>query len=63
MQKAGASGNVVADGHHESRRIEVGSDLLDNNAVNILMAAIVSVSIMVVYCLVWDIPLSSIVYV
>ncbi|KAH8731039.1 integral membrane protein DUF92-domain-containing protein [Phaeosphaeriaceae sp. PMI808] len=24
--------------HHESRRIEVGSDILDNNAVNILMA-------------------------
>ncbi|OAK98803.1 UMP1-domain-containing protein [Phaeosphaeriaceae sp. SRC1lsM3a] len=39
MQKAGASGNEVADAQHESRRIEVGSDLLDNNAVNILMAA------------------------
>jgi uncharacterized membrane protein len=61
MQKAGASGNAVADGHHESRRIEVGSDLLDNNAVNILMAALVSVGSMVVYCLVWDIALSSII--
>ncbi|KAL5116527.1 hypothetical protein ACEQ8H_005523 [Pleosporales sp. CAS-2024a] len=40
MQKAGASGNAVAHSHHESRRIEVGNDLLDNNAVNILMAGL-----------------------
>ncbi|KAF1943230.1 UMP1-domain-containing protein [Clathrospora elynae] len=38
MQKAGASGTAVADGQHESRKIEVGSDVLDNNAVNMLMA-------------------------
>ncbi|KAJ4352890.1 hypothetical protein N0V95_003865 [Ascochyta clinopodiicola] len=42
MQKAGADGTAVVDGQHESRRIEVGSDLLDNNAVNILMAASIS---------------------
>ncbi|KNG51496.1 UMP1-domain-containing protein [Stemphylium lycopersici] len=40
MLKAGASGNAVADEHHESRKIEVGSDLLDNNAVNIVMAGL-----------------------
>jgi uncharacterized membrane protein len=61
MQKAGASGNVVADGQHESRRIEVGSDVLDNNAVNILMAASVSVGAMVVACVVWSLPFSSII--
>lgn len=61
MQKAGASGNAVTDSQHESRRIEVGSDLLDNNAVNILMAAMVSVGAMVAACLVWEQPLSSIV--
>jgi uncharacterized membrane protein len=61
MQKAGASGNAVADRQHESRRIEVGSDILDNNAVNILMAALVSVGAMIAACVVWDIPLSSIV--
>ncbi|KAH7414322.1 integral membrane protein DUF92-domain-containing protein [Phaeosphaeria sp. MPI-PUGE-AT-0046c] len=61
MQKAGASGNAVADSQHESRRIEVGSDLLDNNAVNILMAALVSAGAMVAACLVWDLPISSIV--
>jgi uncharacterized membrane protein len=61
MQKAGATGNAVADSQHESRRIEVGSDLLDNNAVNILMAALVSLGAMVVTCVVWDLPFSSIV--
>jgi uncharacterized membrane protein len=61
MQKAGASGTAVADGQHESRRIEVGSDVLDNNAVNLLMAALVSVGAMVGACVVWDLPLSSIV--
>ncbi|KAJ5058764.1 integral membrane protein DUF92-domain-containing protein [Bipolaris maydis] len=40
MLKAGASGAVVTDPQHESRKIEVGSDLLDNNAVNILMAGL-----------------------
>jgi uncharacterized membrane protein len=61
MQKAGATGNAVADNQHESRRIEVGSDLLDNNAVNILMAALVSGGAMVAACVVWDLPFSSIV--
>ena len=61
MQKAGASGTEVADGQHESRRIEVGSDMLDNNAVNILMAALVSIGAMVATCVVWNLPLSSIV--
>jgi uncharacterized membrane protein len=61
MQKAGASGSAVADGQHESRRIEVGSDILDNNAVNILMAALVSIGAMVGACVVWDLPFSSIV--
>ncbi|KAF9695903.1 hypothetical protein EKO04_005897 [Ascochyta lentis] len=47
MQKAGADSTAVVDGQHESRRVEVGSDLLDNNAVNILMAATISVGSMV----------------
>jgi uncharacterized membrane protein len=61
MQKAGASGNAVADGQHESRKIEVGSDILDNNAVNILMASLVSVGAMIVTCIAWDLPFSDIV--
>lgn len=61
MQKAGADGTAVADGQHESRRVEVGSDLLDNNVVNIIMAATISIGSMLVACIVWDQPFSSIV--
>ncbi|UPX10995.1 uncharacterized protein EKO05_0001622 [Ascochyta rabiei] len=61
MQKAGADSTAVVDGQHESRRVEVGSDLLDNNAVNLLMAASISVGAMMVACIVWDMPFSSIV--
>ena len=60
MQKAGASGSAVADGHHESRKIEVGNDILDNNGVNLLMAASVSVGAMVVAGVFWGVPLSGI---
>ena len=61
MLKAGASSPAVADAQHESRKIEVGSDLLDNNGVNMLMAGSVSVGAMVAACVVWDLPLSSMV--
>ncbi|KAL4816483.1 integral membrane protein DUF92-domain-containing protein [Aspergillus spinulosporus] len=40
--------------HYESRRIESGHDILDNNAVNVLMALIMSVAAMVVASYVWD---------
>lgn len=60
MQKAGASGTAVADGQHESRKIEVGADLLDNNAVNILMAASVSIGAMIAACVIWDLPFTSV---
>jgi uncharacterized membrane protein len=60
MQKAGASGDAVADSQHESRRLATGSDLLDNNAVNVIMAASISVGAMLVTCIVWDLPFSSI---
>jgi hypothetical protein len=59
MQKAGAGGSAVPDQHHESRKIEVGSDMLDNNAVNILMAGSVSVGAMVAACMFWNLPFSS----
>lgn len=61
MQEAGARGNAVADVQHESRKVEVGADILDNNAVNILMAALVSVGAMVGACVVWDLPFTSMV--
>lgn len=61
MQKAGSNESAVADGQHESRRVEVGSDLLDNNAVNIIMAATISIGSMLIACVVWDQPFSSVV--
>lgn len=61
MQKAGASGTAVRDTQHESRKIAVGYDILDNNAVNLLMAALVSVGSMLAACWLWDVPVSSIV--
>lgn len=60
-QEAKNSGVEVADGLHESRKVAVGYDILDNNAVNILMAALVSVGSMVAACVFWDLPFSSIV--
>ncbi|KAL5391938.1 hypothetical protein PMIN06_011056 [Paraphaeosphaeria minitans] len=61
MQQAGASGTVVGDSQHESRKIAIGHDILDNNAVNLLMAALVSVACMVGACFIWDVPFSSVV--
>ncbi|KAF2202687.1 hypothetical protein GQ43DRAFT_302140 [Delitschia confertaspora ATCC 74209] len=56
-------GESVAKGaeHHESRKVEVGHDVLDNNAVNFLMAAVVSVGSMLVACVIWSIPIGSII--
>lgn len=41
-----------------TRKIESGRDILDNNAVNLLMAAIMSVGAMLVASFLWDVPLS-----
>jgi uncharacterized membrane protein len=46
---------------HESRRLEVGRDLLDNNGVNFAMALIMSCGAMVVTCLIWRIPVGAVV--
>jgi uncharacterized membrane protein len=62
MQQAGASGTAVGDSQHESRKIAVGYDILDNNAVNLLMAALVSIASMVVACMIWDVPFSSVIF-
>ena len=60
MQAAGGSGVEVADGQHESRKVEVGRDLLDNNAVNVLMAAMMSGGAMLVAAWLWEVPLSDV---
>ncbi|OKL57441.1 hypothetical protein UA08_07167 [Talaromyces atroroseus] len=47
----------AAEGGHNSRKVETGFDILDNNAVNVLMAAIMSVGAMVLAGYYWNIPL------
>ncbi len=47
------------NGRGESRRVLVGWDWLDNNQINLLMAACMSVGGMAVASWVWGIPLSS----
>ncbi|KAI9893181.1 MAG: hypothetical protein M1814_000729 [Vezdaea aestivalis] len=47
-------------GESSSRQIESGRAILDNNAVNLLMAALISVDAMATAMWWWDIPLSSI---
>ena len=42
------------EAHHESRRVESGRDIVDNNAVNVLMALIMSVGAMGVASYAWD---------
>ncbi|PCH09491.1 Protein of unknown function DUF92, TMEM19 [Penicillium occitanis (nom. inval.)] len=55
----GAAAKVSAeDGAHGSRKIESGYDILDNNAVNVLMAALMSVGAMVFASYYWNIPLN-----
>ncbi|KAL1981070.1 hypothetical protein VTN96DRAFT_3095 [Rasamsonia emersonii] len=59
--RPGHGGPSGTEGHErESRRVESGYDLLDNNGVNVLMAAIMSVGGMAVASYVWDIPLSDV---
>lgn len=46
--------------HEASRRLEVGWDVLDNNGVNIAMAASVSLAAMGGACLFWDVPVMAV---
>jgi uncharacterized protein (TIGR00297 family) len=59
-QRTDSTGSVQAKKHADSRRILVGADVLDNNQINLLMAAIMSVGGMVVASIVYDVPLSSV---
>lgn len=42
--------------HHESRKVEVGCDILSNNAVNLLMAASMSAVAVLGSAWIWDVP-------
>ncbi|KAL4932952.1 DUF92 domain-containing protein [Aspergillus undulatus] len=54
-----SAGSTTGDDEtqHESRRVESGRDILDNNAVNVLMALIMSVGAMGVATYVWDLSI------
>ena len=60
VPNTGSSGGKGSTEQYESRRVEVGSDLLDNNAVNIVMAATVAIGATVVACYKFGLPLTSI---
>ncbi|KAL8997606.1 MAG: hypothetical protein Q9169_003153 [Polycauliona sp. 2 TL-2023] len=53
-------GSQIKRESNGSRRVESGSSLLDNNAVNLLMAVVMSVGGMVVSAYLWNLPLSTI---
>ena len=48
------------DVEHESRKLECGYDLLDNNAVNLLMATIMSIGGMALASYIWNVPLQTV---
>lgn len=56
----GMSPGRSTEPHHESRRVESGWDVLDNNAVNVLMAFMMSVGGMFIACWAWDFSVSDV---
>ncbi|EFR02387.1 DUF92 domain-containing protein [Nannizzia gypsea CBS 118893] len=50
----------ISDPAHESRKITAGSDILDNNAVNFLMASIMAIGGVAMASVIWGIPIDSI---
>ncbi|KAH8429616.1 DUF92 domain-containing protein [Aspergillus melleus] len=59
-RKSAAEDANSVDSRQESRRVESGWDILDNNAVNLLMAAIMSVGGMGVASWVWGLSVGDI---
>ncbi|KAI1932071.1 hypothetical protein LOZ65_000885 [Ophidiomyces ophidiicola] len=49
-----------SDVTQESRKIETGHDILDNNAINVLMAAIMSFGAIILAAYIWDMPVTNI---
>ncbi|GAQ06219.1 transmembrane protein 19 [Aspergillus lentulus] len=56
----GKSPGRATEPHNESRRVESGWDVLDNNAVNVLMAFMMSVGGMLVACWAWNFSFSDV---
>lgn len=47
---------------HPSRKIESGLGVLDNNAVNLVMAVLMSIGGMIAASYAWDVPIQSIIF-
>ena len=60
LQRRKGQSAVDTEQHEESRVVLSGRDLLDNNQINLLMAAIMSFGGMAMAGYVWEIPLTSI---
>lgn len=58
--RTSAGTDAGEEAHHESRRVESGADILDNNAVNVLMALTMSVGAMGVASYIWGLTISEI---
>ena len=60
LQRRKGERAIDAKQHEESRSVLSGWDVLDNNQINILMAAIMSFGGMAMASYVWEVPLTSI---
>lgn len=56
----GSNIGVAQKDHEPGRKIESGVGILDNNAVNVLMAFLMSIGGMILTSYLWDIPLLSV---
>ncbi|KAK2736395.1 hypothetical protein FQN57_000772 [Myotisia sp. PD_48] len=52
--------SLPPQGLHESRKVETGHDILDNNAVNLLMATTMGISAVLCASFLWEIPIQDI---
>ncbi|KAK9848704.1 uncharacterized protein MYU51_015451 [Penicillium brevicompactum] len=57
--RSGSSAKLTRDESHESRRVETGHDWLDNNGVNLLMAATMSVGAMGISQWLWGLDITD----
>ena len=57
--RSGSSAKLAREESHESRRVETGHDWLDNNGVNLLMAATMSVGAMGISQWLWGLDITD----
>jgi hypothetical protein len=57
--RRGSASSATQDDSHESRRVETGRDWLDNNGVNLLMAASMSIGAMAISQWLWGLDVTD----